>query len=481
MGVAALPAVAGDDGRSLFDAGVFAYENGEYDTAEEKFTKALAADPGNPLYSYYLGKTFIKLENFQQAAVHLDTAQSADFSMPGLKSDWAFVNYKLANYETAAVVFARVAEKEPSNALARYYAGMSRFKQEKYEQALEHLEAAARMDTPLRHNSAYYAGVCYLKTGRSDTAGRHFETVAEESSDRKLISAAQIQLKNIRQKKREDRKYTLSASLGCEYDDNALLEPIDEDDFYEKEEDFITTASFSGGYDFIKTSTAVLGAGYSHYQMWYSDNPEYDLTGSILDIHARYRWKSVTAGLTYKPAYYWLDSSSYLMRHTVTPSVSWQWQNTRTELSYSYKRDNNMYNNDEDGHSNGGMLRFLYVLPEEKGHCRAGVGYEVNSAQHDDYDWDRIKTELGLSLNLWWGITGGLTGQCRFKEYDHKDSVYGVQRDDTKYIGNVFAEKYFYRDILSATVLYEYTENDSNISYYEFRSNAVKLFLTAKL
>ncbi|MFP4039274.1 MAG: tetratricopeptide repeat protein [Desulfosudaceae bacterium] len=481
LGAMVLPGTAREAGQSFFDAGVFAYESGDFDTAEEQFKKALAQDPGNPLYSYYLSKSYIKINDFSQAAVHLDTARASDFFIPGLAFDWGFVNYKLANYQIAADIFAGLAGKEPSNALARYYAGMSRLRLEQYDQAARDLEAAAGMNTNIRYNSTYYAGVCYLKAGRTDLARKRFDTVAEEAAGKELVSAARIQLGHIRQKEREGRKYSLMASIGCEYDDNALLEPIDQDDLYAEEDDFITTASFSGGYDFIKTATMVLGAGYSHYQMWYSDNTEYDLTGSIFDVHARYRRGAFTAGLTYKPAYYWLDSSSYLMRHTITPVVAWQGRNWQTELSYSYLRDNNMYNNEEDGHRNRGMLRFLYLLPDEKGKFRAGAGYEVNSAQHDDYDWDRINTELGLYLNVWWGITCGLTGQCRFKEYDHKDSIYDVKRDDTKYIGNVFGEKYFYKDILSATLLYEYTENDSNISNYEFRSNAVKLFLTAKL
>ncbi|MFW5989626.1 MAG: tetratricopeptide repeat protein, partial [Desulfosudaceae bacterium] len=309
LGAMVLPGTAREAGQSFFDAGVFAYESGDFDTAEEQFKKALAQDPGNPLYSYYLSKSYIKINDFSQAAVHLDTARASDFFIPGLAFDWGFVNYKLANYQIAADIFAGLAGKEPSNALARYYAGMSRLRLEQYDQAARDLEAAAGMNTNIRYNSTYYAGVCYLKAGRTDLARKRFDTVAEEAAGKELVSAARIQLGHIRQKEREGRKYSLMASIGCEYDDNALLEPIDQDDLYAEEDDFITTASFSGGYDFIKTATMVLGAGYSHYQMWYSDNTEYDLTGSIFDVHARYRRGAFTAGLTYKPAYYWLDSS----------------------------------------------------------------------------------------------------------------------------------------------------------------------------
>ncbi|MDY6904566.1 MAG: tetratricopeptide repeat protein [Thermodesulfobacteriota bacterium] len=477
----AMPASALNQGQNLFDAGVFAYEAGDYAAAQEKFEKAVALNRNDPLFNYYLAKTHIKTGNYAKALIYMDTAKSAGHFIPGLDFDWAFVNYKLGNYEAASQYFVAVAAREPSNALARYYAGMSFYKQKAYSNALIYLEAAAGMKTGIRYNSAYYAGICYQRTGDTAMAERKFRFVRTRAPDDRLGAVAARQLAYMRQQKRQEQKYSLRASLGGEYDDNVLLEPIDNDALYEQEDDFITTASLGAGYDVIKTSAVVIGGSYTHYQMWYDDFHQYDLTGSLFDLHARFRRGAFTMGLAYKPAYYWLDSSSYLMRHAVSPVVSWQRKDLLTELSYTYRRNNNMDDNDEDGHTNKGMLRFAYTLPEEIGLCRAGLGYQVNSAAHDDYDYDRTDTEAGLYLNAWWDATVGVTAQCRFKKYDHADSTYSVTRDDTKYIGSLFLEKALYKDILSGTIIYEYTENDSNISDYEYRSNAIEFFISARL
>lgn len=477
----AVPALALNKGQRQFDAGVFAYESGDYAAAQEALEKAVALNNSDPYYNYYLAKTHIKTGYYQKAVIYLDAAKAAGHSIPGMTFDWAFVNYKLANYDTASKQFVAVAAAEPDNALARYYAGMALYKQKAFEHALIYLEAAAGMNTSIQHNSAYYAGICYQRTGDPAMAERKFRFVQNNSPDGRLRSVAAKQLAYMRQKRRQEQKYSLSATLGGEYDDNVLLEPIDNDALYEQEDDFITTASLSGGYDVIKTSKMVLGGGYTHYQIWYDDFHQYDLTGSLFDLHIRYRMGSVTMGLAYKPAYYWLDSSSYLMRHTVSPVVSWQWRDLLTEFSYSYRRNNNMSNNDEDGHNNKSMLRFAFPLPNDMGSCRAGLGYQVNSAAHNDYDYERTDTELGVYLNAGWESTLGISGQCRFKKYDNVDATYNKTRDDTKYIGSVFWEKDIYKDMLSATIVYEYTENDTNISNYQYRSNAVEFFLSARL
>ena len=56
-----------EPGRAYFDFGVFAFEDGDYEGAEGNFKKAIIADPENPYYNHYMGKTYIKMKRFEEA------------------------------------------------------------------------------------------------------------------------------------------------------------------------------------------------------------------------------------------------------------------------------------------------------------------------------------------------------------------------------------------------------------------------------
>ena len=87
-----------DGGRAYYDFGVFAYEDGDYEDAEENLKKAFGINPDNPLYSHYLGKTYIKLERYDEAGSYLDRAWDLDPDMTGLRYDRAYLYYKMENY-----------------------------------------------------------------------------------------------------------------------------------------------------------------------------------------------------------------------------------------------------------------------------------------------------------------------------------------------------------------------------------------------
>jgi tetratricopeptide (TPR) repeat protein len=483
-----LAQAAQDKGQTLFTLGVFAFESGDYKAAEDHFKKALSSDSRDPYVNYYLGKVYLETGDYSQAAVYLEKALQTDKGLPDLLYNWAYVNYKLNNFSAAEKLFGELTVSEPDNALAHYYAGLSLYKQEKYPQALKYLSRAAGMETPARYNAEYHAGLCDIQLRDLASAEERLTRVQQNADESELRQSAAALLEKIPQMERETRRYSLVAKLGWEYDDNIALEPIDDDDLYADEGDHFFSGYVSGTYDMIKTDTLVMGAGYGHYCTLHDDLDEYDLTGSLFDVYARYRLQDYTFSISYNPDYYWLDSESYLCRNEVYTAIIREFDSFLTEFSYNYQLDNNLYDSDQDGHANEIHLRCQYALPEELGALRAGVGYEVNSADHDDYDYDTISTELVATFRLGWGFHGGLCGECEVQQYDHANSLYGKKRDDTKYTGNILLSRNVFNDMIAAHIGYEYTKNNSNIDdvvryneSFEYESNAVKVFCTFQL
>jgi hypothetical protein len=405
---------------------------------------------------------------------YLDVAWKADPEMSELNYDMAFLNFKMSNYPRAADLFTEIVDEGPSNILPHYH--------DLYQTALDYFLDAAEKSPADTANNYYYAGVCYWKTGKPGKAVEKLEYVKDNAESRQLRKNASKLLRAINKEKKGEavKPYSLYFKLGYYYDDNVALEPLDED-VYSDEDDFVTKAYFSGKYNFVNKKQYKIGAGYSHYQTWYNDLDEYNLTGSIVDLYAKYRLKPWTLGLSFLPSYYWLDTHSYLRYYRVKPEVTWQCnKNLLTRLSYSYYDNEYFQNEDRTGHTNEVFLDAYYSILNKKGYIFGGIGYEDNSAHHDDEEYGRIKTKLGISLILPWELNLTVTGKYYEKEYDHVDSFYGVTRDDSRYFGSVSISRRLFYDWLSVSAEFEYTENDSDIDDFDYERAVAGVALIAR-
>ncbi len=468
-----------EPGRAYYDFGVFAYEDGDYGDAETNLKKALDMNPDNPFYHHFLGKTYIKTERYDDARVHLNRARELNPDLPELGYDIAFLNYKTGDYGAAANGFSRVAEDDGSNVLAAYYAGISLFKEEKYRKALTYLNRASEKSPSIKANCDYYAGVCYQKLRDVEKAKERFAYVRDHGSE--SLSAHAVQwLDAIERYKAVTRDFSIYFKLGAQYDDNVTLEPIDLD-LYADESDMAAETFFSFRKKFINDDKYTVGTGFSFYQTWHDDLSEYNLTATLLNVFAKYRVSALTFGLEYLPGFYWVDNESYLFRNRLKPNVSWRiGANLMTRLSYTYSNNEYFDDHDRDGDAHETFLDAYYSLGDNLGHLFGGAGYEANCASHSDYDYGQMTAKLGASLNLPWEFVLGVTGKYYEKKYDNEDSIYGVERDDSKYFGSISLSRKLYYDWLGWIAEYSYTKNDSNINAYEYERNVYTMSMTVK-
>ncbi|OQX25115.1 MAG: hypothetical protein BWK80_17340 [Desulfobacteraceae bacterium IS3] len=467
-------------GGAYYDFGVFAYQDGDYEDAEKNFRKALEFEPGNPFYAHYMGKTYLKTERYKEAMTYLSQAMKADPDIAGLKYDMAFIKYKTADYAEAAALFKAVAEKEPSNVLAYYYAGIALYKQGHYKDAQKYLSRAAEKSPNLQANAYYHEALCYQRMGEIRKALDKFAYVKDHADSESLRENAGKWIQAISEKEKAAKPYSLFLKIARRYDDNVQLEPTDTDT-YADEGDSATIAYFSGRYQFIDRESLAMGAGYSHYQTWYDDLSEYDLTGSLFNIYTRYRLYPFNFGLSYLPSYYWADGESYLRRHQFRPDIIMEISDILTgRFSYTYSKDDYLQNEERNGHSDEFSLDLYCGLPNAIGILSGGLTYEKASASHPDYDYSQLKANLGISLHLPWGMNMDVSGRYYDKKYDNSDSVYSVERDDSKYNASVSLSRSLFYDWLELAAEFGYTKNDSNIKDYDYEKKVTTLSLTAK-
>jgi tetratricopeptide (TPR) repeat protein len=480
-----LPAHAEEQGGgAYYDLGVYAYEEGDYASAEGYFTKALASNPDDPYSNHFLGKTYLATERYQEAMKHLNMAWKVNPDISGLQYDLAYLHYKMSKYSKAADLFAEIATEDPSNLLAAYHAGICLYKQRDYQEALDYFLAAAEKSSTIKDNGYYYAGVCYYEIGKIDEAAERFEYVRDHADSRLLRDNALVWLGRIQKKKEKVVKpYSLYFKTGLHYDDNIPLDPLDRDVF-DDQSGIVAKAYFSGKYNVVNRKDYQIGAGYSHYQTWHDghdDLDEYDLIASILNLYGKYRLEPFTFSLSYLPTYYWLDLDSYLRRHKIRPEVTWQChEKLSTRLSYSYYSDERFDLDEKDGHTNEVFLDAYYSILGKTGYLFGGVGYEAREARSDNEDYGRLKTKLGIMLDIPWDLKATLTGRYYDKEYDNVDTVFGIEREDSEYRVSASISRKVFCEWLSAVAEYNFTKNDSNIDDFEYEREVIGLSLTAR-
>lgn len=468
-----------DSGNAYYDFGVFAYEDGDYEDALTYLHKALQLHPDDSYAYHALGKTFLKMQRFQEASESLNQAMRLNPDMVGLAYDMAMLSYKQNDFEKAFKLFDQVASEEPEHILAQYYSGICLFSMRSYRQAIDRFEAAAQKSPSIRHNSHYYAGICYLKTDQVDLAIDRLQSVFDHSDSKPLRDNALLWLSAAKKRKTALRPYSLYARFGIQYDDNVVLEPLDED-IYSDESDYVAEAFISGRYKFVNSDGLTLGVGYSHYQNRHEDLSAYDLIGSIFSLYGQYRLETVTLGLYYTPSYYWLDSESYLLRHEIRPELIWAVSDDLTSrLSLRLFQDTYFENPGKDGNSYEMNVSLFQSLFSRKALISAEAGYEDNYPDDDDEDYGQLKLRLSLTAELAWGISVDLTGKYFDKQYERVDSIRGLKREDSKYVGLITVSHSVLYDWLALSGSWQYTKNDSNMADYCYKRNTMTVSLSA--
>ena len=470
--------ISGEPGRSYYDFGIFAYEDGDYENAMSNFKMALTLDAENPFYLHYLGKTYQKMERHQEALDYLSRAWQKNPEMDELRYDLAMQYYTMSQYEKAIDHFAEEVKINPSNVLAIYYEGMSYYKLKKYEAALEYLNEAAQKSPSIKINGYYFAGLCYRKTGKIEKATEYLQYVMDNTDSETLKNNVKKWLEEIDQYQVAQRPLKLFLKLGYLYDDNVRLEPLDEDKFAD-EGDYLLSGIFTGKYNFINRENMNAGVEYSHYQTMHSHLEMYDLVGSLPRFYSQYRLSLLTFGFSYLPSLYWLDGQIYNRRQEFRPEVILKInEQISARMTYSYFDIDNVQDNRRDGYLHNLSANVSYLIPGMKFLILGGVDYEVYDASHPDQDYEKSRAKLGLYVNLPWELSFNISGGYNWRRYQNIDSQFKKTRSDDKYTAEVSLSRQLIYPWIYITLNYNYTRNDSNFYIFNYERQVTTLSLS---
>ena len=467
---------------AFYDEGVFAFEDGDYTSAEAAFLKALNSDPENPAANHFLGKTYLKLEQYAKAKTAIEKAWQADPDSPDLAFDRAFLYYKLEQYGKAAGLFQAVLEEEPSRVMAHFYCGVALYRERRYQQANPYLLAAAQNSANLKVKAYYFSGLCHYHMNQKDLALDRMNFVKSNSDSEVVRANAKRWIQSIQAGKQAQKPYKIDLRLAYEYDDNVPLEPTDQDDLYSEEEDSLVFVYAAGEYNFVTQERFMLGAGLSRFQTWHMELDEYDSSETAAKLYGRYQTAPFSFGLQLVPSIYQLDGEDYLLTTEIKPTVSYAIGKQYTLwLSYTYA-DNDFRQSDyddRDGINHEVFLDDVYMLANDKGFLLGGIGYEINDAKEEQYDYNRLTIRVGGSYELPHKFEVGVLGTYASKNYADEDPLEDKNREDKRYKITLSLAREIYSPWLELAAEFTYTKNDSNISDYEYTRQIVGIGLRA--
>jgi len=465
----------------LFDMGVFAYSDNDYENALTNFNRALAFQPNNPFYIQYLGKTFLAMDQYQDALNMLTKAYQLNPTLYDLEFDIAMTHYKMKHFKQAGQLFIQIIENDLLNdhILEHFYAGICLFQQKQYTPALSYFKLASLKAPTIQDNCYFYMGMCYYYLNQYDNATYVLNQVILKTQSKELKANAQKWIQAINKQIQIKKPYHLFAKIGYQYNDNVTL--VSPDLAVGDEDDTLLNCFFSGNYHIVNSPPYQFGFGYSHYQSIHQDKHDYDLTGSTLKLYAKYNLNPVSIQLQYMPSYYWLDDIKYMSFHKIQSQLTWPvTSNLMMKLAYTYGNNRYFQSEGRDGHSHSIDWISYYKMSFYNSKLFVGGSAEENHAAANDRKYDRLEAKMGLWVMFPKNIQGLMNIRLQSRHHKNNDSIYLLKRNDST-IGFSFdvTKDLPYKGIYTG-LGYQYIHNNSTINNFDYRRNCVTLYFTIK-
>lgn len=275
--------------------------------------------------------------------------------------------------------------------------------------------------------------------------------------------------------------YRIFLQSGFEYDSNVRTQA---DDYRlpkaKDKEDVRFVFQGYGEYRLLRGDPWELGGALSLYTSSHFDLKEYDYHGPTASLWGGYRWGNILARAKYTYSYFWLDTDSYLRQHA--PGVEFLWQQApwaRLNLAYVASKNDYFDPQDLDRDSMNHKVGFSQQVQLLKNlRVRLHYYFDRENAQGDDWDWTGHELGVSGTLGLPWElrVEGGVSYYRR--DFDHIHSIFKEHRDDDRWTFKLELSKRIL-PAMDAVVSYTRVNNQSTVSFYEYRRDIVSLGVRA--
>jgi len=294
--------------RNLLVQGALSAVKGDYQGAIGQYRKALLAEPKNAAVNFSLAKAFVALTAPDSAQYYAEKAVSFQPANRFYRQLLAGIYFDMKYYDRAAVQFAQLAERFPSETKTLFYLAHAYLADEKYAEALNTFSRILQHD-PSNENARIQSLWLELKLKRYDAAIKNVEYMIRENGGNEKLQLTRGELYYQSGKVRKAQEIFRSIIGGNPAFIPAWIALIeahieqDEEELYVKElKRFygVDAIGFAPKADFVKafmvrsekdvSYSEAVGAMVEELVSFYpSESSVYVLRGMLLRVKKRYR------------------------------------------------------------------------------------------------------------------------------------------------------------------------------------------------
>lgn len=478
--------------------GVEALDMQNFEAAERSFRKALALEPQNLEFQYYLAVACVRLKKDEEALQIFESLIKKD-PKNYFKAyfDVAAVYSRQGRYQKALETLNLAEEAQPNTARVALEKGYVYKNLKEYDQAIQCFNRAKELDPKETQLVYYMIGAVDLEREEFENADRMFKKALEVAPQTPLGQSAKQTLSTVKQAAWVRKPWYLTTALNWGYDDNVPRNPVEEITGGPVsgglgEGDQFETFFLIGGYKFLNRKDMEIGAGYSLFSLGYRDWTENNVTAHSPHAYFQGNFRPVYFRFQYDFSYYYAggkkqdvnppiyltfanNSYAKLRMHSLTTSISiLEPYNLRTDINLSYQIKDYLDGITADASRYGADITESYKIPGTE--CLPRVGYRYAYEQSGDkssvYRYHEVFA--GISSPIYWGITGDISFGYMRTEYP-EFSIPITERGDKTYTLSVLLTRYLI-DRLLLTFNYLHIRNDSDFyqnkkDLYTFNKN----------
>ena len=331
---------------ALYVRGLIPFNNGQWEQAYRLFDAAVDADRTDPEPLYYRGLTQARRGALAAGIRDLEQALQLNPSLPHAALDLGIAYFDAGQYPAAKVWLQRAHKQGDDRFTAAFFLGLTLYRLGEDASALTYLNEA-NADPDLRPAAHYYAGLAQLHQGNEAAARSELAETAREQPLSEIGKVAQryaggadVRQPPVPRPAARTKPWSLSASLGFQYDSNVVLAPSDSDlksaQGISRKDDGRFVVGAGGAYTLLDTDYGTLRGAYDFSQSVHFQLTEFDLQGHRLRLDAASKPGVVSYGLSGVYDFYALDYQSFFQELLGTPWVSFaEGDSAATQLYYT--------------------------------------------------------------------------------------------------------------------------------------------------
>lgn len=472
----------------LLSAGILDYAEGHFEDAKASLLRAHELNPKHVEVLYYLGLTYLALEDSRQAAQSLEEARGLAPENLDIRQQLGVAYLSAGEHDKAEVELRFVQEKEPRRENLGFFLGSIAFRRGEFEKALDLFRQNVSTDPEFQQLAGYYLGLSLERLGRAKEAEEAISQAVQVSPTTPVGASAQKFLETLSIRRREEEKrLVVSATFNVQYDDNVVAAPT-ENVFGLRERERRSAGELfflRGDYAFVKTRRWEGSFAYAFLQTINHDVEGFDiqdhyaaLSGLRRGVMGKLRYQ---VGLQGGFDYAFLSGSSYLKRSTVTPYLTlFGGRETVSTIEYRLRAKDFTRTipdpaNDQDAINHMfGVVHFIR-LAGGRHFLKFGYQFDVEAAEGRNFDYLGHKLLGGFQVSFPLEVLLAFHAELHFRDYLHNNMAFGVERRDFEQTYLLTIARKLPFDNLTLALEYLATLHGSNIAVFDFTRNVVSL------